>query len=86
MILDDRGDAVVGARVEVRDRESNALLGRARSRAGGEWRVDGLDEGDVLVRATPPPALSALLEVAELESDVLEGRVTYNADLRFERK
>lgn len=86
VIVDDRGDPVVNARVEVRDRDSDALLGRARTRAGGVWRVDGLDEGDVIVRATPPPALSGLLAPVEIESDVLEGRVTHNADLRFERR
>jgi hypothetical protein len=83
-IDDDIGDPVVGAIIQVRSR-SGTILGEARSDGSGRWRVDGVRPGDVIVRADPPPALSAVLAPARGESDVLRGEVTTDVRLRFDR-
>jgi hypothetical protein len=86
IVQDDRGDPVVGARIEIRAHEGGAVLARTKTAARGIWKIEGLGEGDVIVRATPPPALQSLLAPVTRESDVLRGRVTHNVDLRFERQ
>jgi protocatechuate 3,4-dioxygenase beta subunit len=83
-IDDDIGDPVSNATIEIRT-PSGELLGETRSDGRGEWRVDGIAAGDVIVRAEPPPALSAVLAPVSVDSDVIRGEVTTDVRLRFER-
>jgi hypothetical protein len=83
-IDDDIGDPVSNATIEIRT-PSGELLGETRSNGRGEWRVDGIAAGDVIVRAEPPPALSAVLAPVSVDSDVIRGEVTTDVRLRFER-
>ncbi|PRQ05435.1 Nickel uptake substrate-specific transmembrane region [Enhygromyxa salina] len=81
---DDIGEAIANARVELRSL-GGELLGATLSDGRGRWRVDGVPAGDVLIRAEPPPALSAVLAPVELRSDVIRGEVTTAVRLRFEQ-
>lgn len=83
-IDDDVGEPVSNAVIEIRT-PGGELLAEARSNGRGEWRVDGIGAGDVVVRAEPPPALSAVLAPVTVESDVIRGEVTTAVRLRFER-
>jgi hypothetical protein len=83
-ITDERGEPVVGAEIVVSTLEG-AELAATRSRTGGAWRVDGLPEGDVVVKATPPPALAPLLAPLRERSDIKRGQVTRDVQLRFDR-
>ncbi|MFO7566266.1 MAG: carboxypeptidase regulatory-like domain-containing protein [Enhygromyxa sp.] len=83
-IDDDIGEPVSNASIEVRS-PTGELLGQTRSNGRGEWRVEGIRAGDVVVRAEPPPALSAVLAPASVESDVLRGELTSAVRLRFDR-
>jgi protocatechuate 3,4-dioxygenase beta subunit len=84
-IDDDIGESVAGAKIEIRS-PGGKLLGETRSNGRGEWRVDSIREGDVVVRAEPPPASSAVLAPTEERSDVLRREVTQAVRLRFERR
>jgi hypothetical protein len=83
-IDDDIGEPVSNATIVVRS-PGGELLGEARSNGRGEWSVDGIRAGDVVVEAEPPPALSAVLAPVRVESDVIRGEVTSAVRLRFER-
>jgi hypothetical protein len=83
-IDDEIGDPVSNATIVIRS-PGGELLGEARSNGRGEWRVDGIRAGDVVVEADPPPALSAVLAPVRVESDVIRGEVTSAVRLRFER-
>lgn len=83
-IDDDVGEPVAGAIIEVRT-SSGELLAEARSNGRGEWRAEGIRAGEVVLRAEPPPSLSAVLAPVSIESDVIRGEVTSAVRLRFER-
>ncbi len=83
-IDDDIGEPVSNAIIEIQT-PGGAVLGQTRSDGGGEWRVDGIRAGDVVVRAEPPPALSAVLAPVSVESDVIRGEITTAVRLRFDR-
>jgi hypothetical protein len=85
VITDDVGDPVENAEVIVTD-STGTELARARSGAGGRFRVDGIPEGDVRVTADPPDALSANLAAVSEETDVRRGLVTRDVQLRLERR
>lgn len=82
---DYRGDPVAGARVRLRD-GAGQVLGEQRTSARGTWRFDGIPEGPVTIEATPPPDRQEELAEVALDSDVLEGRVTAEVDVRFDRQ
>lgn len=84
-IDDDLGDPVAGAAIEIRSLD-DALLAETRSDARGHWRIEGVPEGDVRIRAEPPPGLAAVLAPVEDRSDVIRGEVTSDVRLRFERQ
>ena len=84
-IDDDLGDPVSGATIEIRA-SGGALLGTTKSDGRGGWRVDGVPEGDVVIRATPPTSLEAVLAPLEQGSDVIRGEVTRALRLRFNRQ
>jgi hypothetical protein len=83
-IDDDIGEPVSNATIEIRSPQGE-LLGEAHSNGRGEWQVHGIPAGEVVVRAEPPPALSAVLAPVSVESDVIRGEVTSAVRLRFER-
>ncbi|PRQ09470.1 carboxypeptidase-like regulatory domain-containing protein [Enhygromyxa salina] len=83
-IDDDVGDPVASATIEVRSLRGE-LLGSTRSDGRGEWFVDGIPAGDVVVRAEPPSSGAAVLAPVELRSDIVRGEVTKAVRLRFER-
>lgn len=83
-ITDERGEPVVGADIVVSTPAGDELA-RTRSSGRGAWRVDGLPEGEVVVKAEPPPALAALLAPLRERSDVRRGQVTRGVQLRFDR-
>ncbi|HVI03129.1 MAG TPA: carboxypeptidase-like regulatory domain-containing protein, partial [Enhygromyxa sp.] len=83
-IDDDIGDPVSNATIEIRTTGGD-LLAETKSNGRGEWRVDGIPAGDVVVRAEAPPALSAVLAPITVDSDVIRGEVTTAVRLRFER-
>lgn len=82
---DDIGDPVAGAAIEIRSLDDE-VLAETRSDARGRWRIDGVPEGDVRIRAEPPPGLAAVLAPVEARSDVIRGEVTSDVRLRFERQ
>ena len=84
-IQDERGEPVPGARIVVRHRRSGEILAETESGPRGAWRVDRLGEGDVIVEATPPADLAAILAPVSAPTDVLRGHVTRGVDLRFDR-
>jgi protocatechuate 3,4-dioxygenase beta subunit len=83
-ITDERGEPVIGAEITITT-PGGKTLASTRSRSGGAWRVDGLPEGDVIVGATPPDALAALLAPLRERSDIKRGQVTRDVQLRFDR-
>jgi hypothetical protein len=84
-IDDEIGDPVSAAIIEIRS-PAGVKLGEARSDGKGRWRVDGIPAGDVVVRATPPPALDAILAPVKLDSDVQRGELTRAVRLRFDKR
>lgn len=84
-IDDDIGDPVAGAAIEIRSLD-DTLLAETRSDARGRWRIEGVPEGDVRIRAEPPPGLEAVLAPVEARTDVIRGEVTSDVRLRFERQ
>ena len=84
-IDDDIGDPVAGADIEVHSLEGE-VLGVTSSDGRGNWRIDGVPEGDVMVVAEPPPALSAVLAPTRESSDVIRGQRTKAVRLRFVRR
>jgi hypothetical protein len=84
-IDDDIGEPVVGADIEVRT-AVGVVLGVTSSDGRGRWRIDGIPEGDVIVVAEPPPALSAVLAPVRENSDVIRGQLTKSVRLRFDRR
>lgn len=82
---DYRGDPVAGAQVRLRD-GAGQVLGEQRTTARGRWAFDGVVEGPVTIEATPPLDRQGELAEVALESDVLEGRVTADVDVRFDRQ
>jgi hypothetical protein len=84
-IDDDIGERVAGADIEVRT-PFGEVLGLTSSDGRGRWRIDGLPEGDVIVVAEPPPALSAVLAPTRENSDVIHGQLTKSVRLRFDRR
>jgi hypothetical protein len=83
-VSDERGEPVVGATVVV-STPDGVELAQTTSRARGAWRVDGLPEGEVVIRAQPPSALVQLLAPLREHSDVKRGQVTRGVQLRFDR-
>lgn len=84
-VTDYRGDPIANAVVRVWSSEEE-LLGEARTGARGAWSFGGLPEGPIRVEAKPPADREDLAAVAEVWSDVLEGRVTWDVDVRFDRQ
>lgn len=85
-VVDDLGDPVGGVLVEVRARRGRALLGEDRTSRTGAFRVDDIAAGDVVVIARTPPSLADIVVDTEVQTDVLEGLVTRDVDLRFDRR
>lgn len=84
-VIDERGEAVGGARVVLRAREGGTVLAEVTTAADGRWSAEGLPEGDVEIEAIPPAALADLLAPVTLQSDVRRGHITREVDLRFDR-
>jgi len=83
-VADERGEPVGGARVRILNRDG-ASLAEVMTTADGHWSAPDLPEGDVVVEAIPPPALSEILGPVTVESDVRRGYVTRDVDLRLDR-
>ena len=83
-VADERGEPVGGARVRILSREGETLA-ETMTTADGGWSVPDLPEGDVVVEATPPPALAEILGPVTVKSDVRRGYVTHDVDLRLDR-
>lgn len=84
-IDDDIGEPVAGADIDIRS-PTGETLGVTSSDGRGRWRIDGIPEGDVIVVAEPPPALSAVLAPTREPSDVIRGQLTKSVRLRFDRR
>ncbi|MEM6296447.1 MAG: carboxypeptidase-like regulatory domain-containing protein [Myxococcota bacterium] len=85
-VTDYRGDAVRGATVEVFLPGEDTPDMRVRVGRRGRFRFDGLPEGDVVLRATPPAALEEDMVPDEMNSDVLRGHVTRDVQMRLDRR
>lgn len=83
-LTDERGEPVAGATIVIEDTRGE-VLAQTTTRTGGAWRVDGLPEGDVVVKVTPPAGLAELLAPIREQSDVRRGEVTRGVQLRFDR-
>lgn len=83
-VADERGEPVGGARVRILNRDG-ATLAEVTTTADGRWSAPDLPEGDVVVEAIPPPALSEILGPVTVDSDVRRGYVTRDVDLRLDR-
>ncbi|RMG95102.1 MAG: carboxypeptidase regulatory-like domain-containing protein [Deltaproteobacteria bacterium] len=84
VVVDDVGDPVAGARVEVRRDEGGTVATSTTDRVG-RFRFDALPEGAVEVVAAPP-ATRPDLAPGTRRSDVLADRTTRGVDLRLERR
>ncbi len=85
VVRDYRGDPVVGVEVVIVGADGDDLA-RVRSDARGRFEAAGLPEGDVTLRADPPPARADELGPGTLDSDILADRVTRGLDLRLPRR
>ncbi|MCA9655605.1 MAG: carboxypeptidase regulatory-like domain-containing protein [Myxococcales bacterium] len=84
-VTDYRGEAVPGVEVSVRGPDGDAL-GLARTDASGQWSLDGIPAGDVVVSVDPPLAREDELRGDRVDTDVLRGRETRGVDLRLDRR
>ena len=82
-VTDERGDPVSGALVEVASAGGTRHHESTSDERGG-WRITGIPEGIVRYRASPPPARTRELNPAHGETDVREGLVTRETDIRLE--
>lgn len=85
-VVDDLGQGLGGVVVEVRTRRGRALIGQDRTSRTGAYRVDDVAAGDVVIIARVPASLADILQDTEIQSDILEGLVTRDADVRFDRR
>lgn len=85
VVTDYRGDAVVGVDVVVRGIDGESL-GRARTDGSGEWSLDGVPAGDVVVSVAPPPERADEVKGDRIRTDVLRGRETSGVHLRLDRR
>ena len=84
VVTDDRAIPVVGAKLEVFAADGRTRLAQGRSGRKGRFSIEGVPEGDVVMRATPPRDRKDELVAVELETDVVRGEVTDDLELRFD--
>ncbi len=83
-IDDERGEAVAGAVITVRDASGAEQV--ATTNARGAFELDGLAPGACVLVAQPPADLDQILEVLEVDCTVVASELGPELALRFDRR